>query len=106
MKHITVAELQELIEETPGLHVLDVREQQEYDAVNIGATLLPLSSIRNMDVESIEGWKNDPVVVHCKSGKRSMEACMILESLGFTQPVNLTGGIEAWLAINGDRKIK
>jgi len=106
MEQITIEELQDRLKQNTTLHVLDVREQEEYDENNIGATLLPLSRLRNMDVETIEDWQDEMIVVHCKSGRRSLEACMLLQTLGFTQPVNLIGGIEAWEAKYPGQKIR
>ena len=106
MDQITVEELHQRLRSHPELHVLDVREPNEYEEYNIGAHLLPLSRLRQMDAEEIEDWKNDEIIVHCRSGQRSMEACMLLQTLGFRQPINLTGGIVAWNKTYGDEQIK
>ncbi len=97
MRQITVAELKSKLDAGTALHVLDVREQPEYDEININAKLLPLSQIRNFEIDAIEDWKETEVIVHCKSGVRSMQACMLLEQAGFVDTVNLEGGIIAWL---------
>jgi len=106
MNQITVAELHQRLSENKNLHVIDVREQEEYDANNIGALLLPLSRLRNMNADAIESWKDEEIIVHCRSGHRSMEACMLLQTLGFSRPVNLAGGIMAWQEQYGDQRIK
>jgi rhodanese-related sulfurtransferase len=106
MDQITVEALHQLVREHPGLHVLDVREANEYEEYNIGARFFPLSRLRQMDAAEIEDWKDDEIIVHCRSGQRSMEACMLLQTLGFAQPVNLTGGIVAWTKAYGDERIK
>ena len=49
-----------------------------------------------MDIADLEGWENDEVIIHCRSGKRSATACMFLESLGFKNTVNVEGGMLAW----------
>lgn len=97
MRQITVAELKEKLDNGEQLHVLDVREQHEYDEVNINARLLPLSSLKNFETDAVEDWKGKEIFVHCKSGVRSIQACMLLESAGFTDTVNVEGGILAWL---------
>lgn len=106
MNQITVEEFHQRLLNDPGLHVLDVREPNEYEEYNIGARLLPLSRLRQMDAEEIEGWKDEEIIVHCRSGQRSMEACMLLQTMGFARPVNLTGGIVAWTQAFGDEQIK
>jgi len=105
MQHISVEDLARELESGKPIHVLDVREENEYQENNIGAKLLPLSRLRNMDADEIEEWKNETVYVHCKSGQRSLQACMILEQLGFTDTVNVQGGIIEWQEKFGSKKI-
>jgi rhodanese-related sulfurtransferase len=106
MLNITVEELKQRLNNQETLNVIDVREKEEYDDVNIGAQLIPLSQLRQMDADAIEHLKNQEVIVHCRSGKRSMEACLLLETMGFSKTVNVTGGIMAWLEKYGQEKVK
>jgi rhodanese-related sulfurtransferase len=105
MRQISVIALKEKLDNGESLCVLDVREQQEYDDVNINARLHPLSAIKNYDTEAIEDWKDKEVFIHCKSGVRSMQACMMLATAGFTNTVNVEGGIMAWLENYPDVKL-
>ena len=106
MEIITVEQLKARLDAGENLHVLDVREADEYADANIGAVLLPLSKLRQMETDPIDDWKDEEVIIHCRSGKRSMEACMLLESLGFAKTVNVAGGILDWQAKFGDAQIK
>jgi len=96
MKSITVDALKARIDAGENLHILDVREPSEYAEFNIGAKLVPLGKIQLMQVDEIEDWKDDEVIIHCRSGKRSATACMFLETMGFANTVNLEGGMLAW----------
>jgi len=96
METITVEELREKKASGEELYILDVREQSEYDVVNMGAKLMPLGKIMNGEIDEIEDWKDKEVIIHCRSGVRSMQACMVLEQMGFGKTFNLTGGILAW----------
>jgi rhodanese-related sulfurtransferase len=96
MRTITVAELKSKISNQENFKFLDVREPAEYAAANLGAVLLPLGQIAAGQIDDIEDWKNEEVIIHCRSGMRSAQACMILETMGFTNTVNLMGGILAW----------
>lgn len=99
METISAAELKAKKDSGEKIYLLDVREQGEYDAVNmanVGAILIPLGKVINGEIDEIEDWKDKEVIVHCHSGMRSMQACMVLESLGFQKTYNLTGGILAW----------
>ena len=99
METITAAELKTRINSGEKIYLLDVREQSEYDSRNmsdVGAILIPLAKVMNGEIDEIEDWKDKEVIVHCHSGMRSMQACMMLEQMGFQKTVNLTGGILAW----------
>jgi rhodanese-related sulfurtransferase len=96
MQHITVQELKTRQEAGEELLILDVREPYEYAETNMGAKLIPLGQIMNMQVDDIEDWKEKEIIVHCKSGMRSQQAIMMLSQMGFTNLKNLTGGIIAW----------
>jgi sulfur-carrier protein adenylyltransferase/sulfurtransferase len=74
--------------------LIDVREPFEYEIARIdGATLIPLGEITDrLDELSDE----QPIVVHCHSGKRSAQAVGLLQQHGFTKVYNLEGGIDAW----------
>lgn len=105
MNQITVEQLHERLQNEANLHVLDVREQDEYDETNIGARLWPLSKLRQMDAEGIEDWQDEEIIIHCRSGQRSLQACMLLETMGFSQVTNLIGGIKEWQEKYGTEKI-
>ena len=59
----------------------------------MGGLNIPLSGIL-IEVDKIA--KDKPVVVQCRSGKRSAQAVMMLEQQGFDNLSNLKGGILAW----------
>ena len=96
MQPISVEELKTRIDAGESLHLLDVREPGEHEEFNIGGVLVPLGDIRNMQTEDIDDWKDQEVICYCRSGNRSGQACMILETAGFTNVKNLSGGMMAW----------
>lgn len=98
MNTITVEALKARLDAGEEVLLLDVREPHEHADFNIGGTLLPLGHVQSMMVDDIEDWKNKEVVVYCRSGNRSGQACMILEQLGFANVTNLTGGMLDWQA--------
>jgi rhodanese-related sulfurtransferase len=74
--------------------IIDVRESGEQDDGYIpGSVNIPLPQLRERLAE-IDS--NSTVLVHCKGGYRSSCAASILQSEGFKDVVNLTGGIDAW----------
>jgi len=105
MRNITVKELKNRIDNGEVLNIIDVREKAEYDEVNINAKLVPLSELRNFDDTALEGLMDKEIIVHCRSGQRSREACMIIEQMGYTDTVNVQGGILEWLQLYPSDKI-
>lgn len=96
MKNISVEELKAKMDKGEKINLIDCREPHEYAEANLGGKLFPLGKIQTMQVEDIEDLKDEEVIVHCRSGHRSMMACMVLDQLGFKDTYNLTGGILAW----------
>ena len=82
------------------LHVLDVRDQSEWDEGHIkGAQHLPYYFIEQRLQEqsaALEHYIDQPLAVICGSGQRSAIACSILQRHGFSQLFNTVGGMEAW----------
>lgn len=93
MKEITAQELKEKLDKDEDFQLIDVREDFEYETSNIGGQLIPLGGIL---IETDKISHDKPVVVMCRSGKRSAAAIMQLEQQGYTNLYNLQGGILAW----------
>lgn len=95
IREITPQELLQWRAEGRAFQLIDVREPDEYAAVNINAELIPLGTV----VENAHRLSRQvPVVVHCRSGARSAKAIRELEErFGFDNLYNLKGGILAYL---------
>jgi rhodanese-related sulfurtransferase len=96
MKNITVEELKERMDKGEKINLIDCREPHEYAEFNIGGKLVPLGKIQTMQIEDLEDLKDEEVIIHCRSGHRSMLACQVLDSMGFKNTYNVTGGVLAW----------
>ena len=102
MRTITVSTLKERLDAGEKIRLVDCREPHEYEAFNLGGLLLPLGKIQGMEIEPIEDWKEDEVILHCRSGQRSLMAALFLEAVGFKNVVNLAGGVLAWQEMYGN----
>jgi rhodanese-related sulfurtransferase len=93
MKEIKANDLKEKLDKNEVL-LIDVREPHEYKAASIeGAHLIPLGDISLDKLPS----QSLPIVIHCRSGKRSKEACTkLLEMNKNLVLYSLEGGIQAW----------
>lgn len=95
LKSISVQELQKWRRSGVDFQLIDVREPYEFDIVNLGGQLISLKTVTE-NSNLIE--RNKPVVLHCRSGKRSAEAIRNLEKrFNLTNLYNLEGGILAYI---------
>ncbi len=80
--------------------VLDVREDKEYAAGHIPrAKHIPVGKLAGR-LGELDKFKDQPILVTCRSGHRSAHACRILRKAGFTTVYNQAGGIVAWERAN------
>ncbi len=92
---ISVVQLMQKRRQGEHFMLLDVRESWEREICRIeGSSHLPMNELeqrfRELDPDM-------PLVVHCKLGGRSAKVCQRLQTLGFHRPLNLKGGIIAWI---------
>lgn len=93
MKEVTVEDLQRMKENGEDFQLIDVREDFEYQMSNLEGENIPLSGVL---IEADKISHDKPVVIMCRSGKRSAMAVMQLEQQGYENLHNLKGGILAW----------
>jgi len=100
-ENISIQEAVELIENNknnPDFTILDVRTLNEYETGHIqGAINLDFNAATFRD-ELDKLNKKNPCLVYCQSAIRSGQAMRIMESLGFKEVYNLSGGITDWIA--------
>lgn len=83
------SKVRELLE--AGECIIDIREKGEYAEGHLkGVPNIPLSELRER-INEIP--KDRTVYLQCRSGQRSYNACLLLQNLGYTNVVNVTGGI-------------
>jgi len=95
---VTAGQAQRLITATDDLIIVDVRERSEYcDARGHipGALNYPYTS-GVLEARYQELPKDHPILVVCRSGRRSNLAAELLRSHGFTEVYDMTGGMKAW----------
>ena len=94
MQLLDSRQLKDWINSGKDFQLIDVREQPEHEAFNIGGILIPLPEIME-HISQIESHR--PVVFYCRMGIRSQIAIQRLESrFGMTNLYNLKGGMDAW----------
>ena len=93
--NITPEEAKQIMDSEDGYIILDVREQEEYDALHIpGAILIPYTQIEEKAEKTLPE-KDQLILVYCRSGRRSKIAAEALVELGYTN-IKEFGGIIDW----------
>ncbi len=90
---LSVKELKHRIDAGEDVFILDVREPYEYQIAQIGGKLIPQNDVPQRLAEIP---RDREIVVQCRSGARSQRIAEFLKQSGYTQVVNLAGGILAW----------
>jgi rhodanese-related sulfurtransferase len=96
MRHLTAPELAQWLADAgrPQPLLLDVREPWEFQTCHIaGAQPMPM---REVPARLAQLDADAPVVCICHHGARSMQVAAFLEHQGFSDVINLTGGVHAW----------
>lgn len=82
------------LQQDPTLQILDVRTEPEFSAYRLpNAKLIPVQELqaRLGELDPAANW-----LVHCEHGHRSLYACELLSTSGFTRLTNLRGGLAFW----------
>ena len=93
MTSISPQELAEWRKDGKPHQLVDIRELYEVETCSIGGDHIPMGEI----MQRLDELKRDiPVVIHCKSGRRSEAVVAHLRSMGLDHVVALSQGIMGW----------
>lgn len=94
IKSINAKELKDKLDNGEELILVDCREQAEWDEDHIpNAIFMPLSTFQE-NFSKLDS--NAQIIMQCRSGKRSLSACQILQENDYENLTNLEGGILGW----------
>lgn len=97
MKELSQEEWQEKLNKDNDSVILDVRTEEEVEEGYI-------PNSKNIDIYKGQGFINEVekldkskhYYIYCRSGKRSSQACTLLDQMGFSETYNLIGGFSEW----------
>ena len=99
IKEVQADEVADQLRSAAPPRIVDVREQNEWDAGHIpGAELIPLGTVPSVATERLPK-KDERIVLHCAAGVRSAVATYQLQQLGYTNVASMAGGFAAWREI-------
>lgn len=98
---IRISDLEKILQTSPHPILIDVRTSQEYSAGHVpGALLFPLESLDPEALIEKFNLKDQTFYLICRSGRRSKDAAILFKEAGAQNPVNVTGGTNAWIDAN------
>jgi len=96
MRQMSPTELRDFLATGTNTVRIDVREDVELEFGMIDESIhIPMQSVPGR-LNELEQHKNDTIVLICRSGRRSDQIGQFLEQMGFTDVINLDGGMNAW----------
>ena len=94
VKRFSPVQVKDLLESEAQIKLIDVRENWEYQIARLeNAELVPLSKF--VEFSKLLNL-NEKIIIYCHHGARSFNACSYLVQNGFSEVINLEGGINAW----------
>lgn len=97
MKNLETKAWKEAYINSENAIILDVRTEEEFASGYIKeAQLINVQDPQNFTEKIAQLDTSKDYYVYCRSGKRSMLACQVMQSMGFTHLTNLEGGILSW----------
>lgn len=94
VEEVTAIEAKNLMKQEPSLQIFDVRESWEHPFGSIPGSLYFSPEVLNQLKR--EKNKDQPILMYCHFGIRSLDAAHHLAQLGFTRLYVILGGIDAW----------
>ena len=96
VREVSVVETRERLAANPDAKLIDVREDNEWDAAHAqGATHLGKGIIER-DIEATVPDKSSELILYCGGGYRSALAADVLQKMGYTNVYSMAGGWKAW----------
>lgn len=96
IREVTVAETRELMKADKRVRLIDVREDNEWQAAHASGAEHLGKGIIERDIEATVPDKATAVVLYCGGGFRSALAADVLQQMGYTNVFSMAGGWKAW----------
>ena len=96
IKEATVAETRDRIAANPDAKLVDVREDNEWDAAHAAGAIHLGKGIIERDIEVTVPDKSTELILYCGGGYRSALAADVLQTMGYTNVWSMAGGWKAW----------
>jgi rhodanese-related sulfurtransferase len=96
VREVSVAETQQRLRESDRAKLVDVREDNEWEAAHAKGAIHLGKGIIERDIETTVPDKSTELVLYCGGGYRSALAADALQKMGYTNVFSMAGGWKAW----------
>ena len=96
IKEVSVEDTQQRLQSDPNVKLIDVREDNEWDAAHAAGAIHLGKGIIERDIEVTVPDKTTEVILYCGGGYRSALAADVLQAMGYTNVYSMAGGWKAW----------
>ena len=96
IREVTVAQTQERMNANADVKLIDVREDNEWDAAHAAGAIHLGKGIIERDIETTVPDKDTELILYCGGGYRSALAADALQKMGYTNVFSMAGGWKAW----------
>jgi len=96
VKEVTVAETRDRLATNSDAKLIDVREDNEWDAAHAAGAIHLGKGIIERDIEVTAPDKSSELILYCGGGYRSALAADVLQQMGYTNVWSMAGGWKAW----------
>ena len=101
VREVSVAETQARMRDNPEAKLIDVREDNEWNAAHAAGAIHLGKGIIERDIETTVPDKDTELILYCGGGYRSALATDSLQKMGYTNVWSMAGGWRAWQEVNG-----
>jgi rhodanese-related sulfurtransferase len=102
IREVTVAETKERLAQNSDAKLIDVREDNEWEAEHAAGAMHLGKGIIERDIETTVPGKNTEMILYCGGGYRSALVTDVLQMMGYTNVFSMAGGWKAWKAAGGE----
>jgi rhodanese-related sulfurtransferase len=96
IKEVTVSETRDRLQENSDARLIDVREDNEWDAAHAAGAIHLGKGIIERDIETTVPDKSTELILYCGGGYRSALVADVLQTMGYTNVFSMAGGWKAW----------
>ena len=96
IKEVTVDETLDRLKGNPDAKLIDVREDNEWDAAHAAGAIHLGKGIIERDIEATVPDKSTELILYCGGGYRSALAADVLQNMGYRNVFSMAGGWKAW----------